>query len=175
MAVHKGKQGTRGQKQILEENKETLKFYLYLTVGSAVLNAVVNMFVFANSFTTLYVILLLASTLTCFSGHQFMTFMAKAQFDPDGKLTDAGADLNVESGLAEHVKDLIILTSSCQVLSLISNYFWLLWLLAPGRAMHLLWANIIGPWIFQPAPTEEINEKKQRKMERKAKMAGMRR
>ena len=28
-----------------------------------------------------------------------------------------------------HVKDLIILTSGVQVLSLISNYFWLLWFL----------------------------------------------
>lgn len=31
--------------------------------------------------------------------------------------------------LSRHVKDLIILTSGVQILSLISNYFWLLWLL----------------------------------------------
>jgi hypothetical protein len=30
---------------------------------------------------------------------------------------------------SRHLKDLIILTSACQLLSLISNYLWLLWLL----------------------------------------------
>ena len=29
----KGKQATKGQKQILEENKQTLNFYLYIILG----------------------------------------------------------------------------------------------------------------------------------------------
>lgn len=43
-----------------------------------------------------------------------------------------------ETSNFRHVKDLIILTSGVQVLSLISNYFWFLWLLvsAPKRGLH---------------------------------------
>ena len=33
MQPTKGKQGTKGQKQILEENKSTLQFYLYVISG----------------------------------------------------------------------------------------------------------------------------------------------
>lgn len=67
------------------------------------------------------------------------------------------------------MKDIIILTAGCQVLaSVISNYFWYLWLFAPIRAMWILWKNILAPYFFQEAPPEqEISEKKQKKMERR--------
>ena len=98
-----------------------------------------------------------------------MKYMAKATYSETGALIDAGIDLNMKEGFAEHLKDLIILTSGTQILSLASNYFWLLWLLAPGRAVLLLWKNIISPYVFAPAPVvdEEREEKKQRKLERK--------
>ena len=38
---------------------------------------------------------------------------------------------------------------------------------APGRAGYLLWVNILSPWIFAEAP--EVDDKKQKKMERKMK------
>lgn len=70
-----------------------------------------------------------------------------------------------------HVKDIIILTAGCQVLSsLISNYFWYLWLLAPARGGWILWKNILQPYFLQPNTGEpEVNEKKQKKLERKMK------
>jgi hypothetical protein len=37
-----------------------------------------------------------------------------------------------------HVKDVLILTCSCQVLSLVSRYFWLLWLLVRRDTSRLL-------------------------------------
>lgn len=40
-----------------------------------------------------------------------------------------------------HVKDLIILTSGVQVMSLMSNYFWLLWLLV-GALTNLLYYSL---------------------------------
>lgn len=70
-------------------------------------------------------------------------------------------------GMAEHVKDLIILTSGVQILSLISNYLWLLLTFAPLRAFWMAWVNIISPWIFAPAPEEQEDPKKQKKLERK--------
>ena len=38
---------------------------------------------------------------------------------------------------------------------------------APGRALYMLWVNILAPWIFAEAP--EVDEKKTKKMERKMK------
>ena len=35
----------------------------------------------------------------------------------------------------------------------------------PGRAFYMLWVNILGPWFFAEAP--EVDEKKQKKMDRK--------
>jgi hypothetical protein len=62
----------------------------------------------------------------------------------------------MEGGLADHVKDLIILTAGSQALSLVSTWLWLLLLLAPLRALYKLWTGVIGPWIF--APGEEPDE-----------------
>lgn len=68
-----------------------------------------------------------------------------------------------------NVKDLIILTSGTMLLSMISNYFWFLLLLAPIRALYMLWGSVIKPWLAQKNEAEEpeINEKKQRKLERR--------
>lgn len=68
-----------------------------------------------------------------------------------------------------HVKDIIILTAGCQLLSsVISTYFWWLWLLAPFRGFWILWKNVLAPYIFEPAPAStEVSEKKQKKLERR--------
>ncbi|XP_055755093.1 transmembrane protein 208-like isoform X2 [Salvelinus fontinalis] len=99
-----------------------------------------------------------------------MTAMAKAVFGEDGSLLDGGIDLNMEQGMAEHLKDVILLTAILQVLSTISSYSWYLWLLAPARAMFLLWVNFLGPWFSAKTPgaaPEEVNEKRQRRQERR--------
>lgn len=40
---------------------------------------------------------------------------------------------------------------------------------APARALHLLWVNFLGPWFMAESPSapEEVNEKKQRRQERR--------
>ena len=43
-------------------------------------------------------------------------------------MASKGIDLNTDSGMAEHAKDILLLTAIVQVLSIISNYFLLLWL-----------------------------------------------
>lgn len=53
-----------------------------------------------------------------FGAYKFMSGMASK-----------GIDLNVQSGLAEHSKDVILLTTIVQVLTLASGYFLLLWLM----------------------------------------------
>lgn len=162
----KGKPATKGQKQILEENKSTLKFYAMIAAATTLIHCLVSYICFWDAFGTKNTVLGIFSVAVFIGCYQFMAYMARATFSETGQLTDGGIDLNMETGIAEHVKDLIILTSACQVLSLVSNYFWLLWLLAPGRGFYLLWVNILGPWFFQPAP--EVDEKKQKKMDRRA-------
>ncbi|XP_065368456.1 transmembrane protein 208 [Calliphora vicina] len=163
----KGKQGTKGAKQIVEENKGTLSFYRNMALGSAVASLLVNFIFFEIGKVT--VIMSLLALLTLGAAYQFMAFMSKPKFTETGALVDSGNDLNMEGGIAENVKDLIILTSGTMLLVLISNYFWFLLLLAPIRALWMLWGSIIKPWLDQKNSQEEpeVNEKKQRKMERK--------
>ncbi|XP_011309807.1 transmembrane protein 208 isoform X2 [Fopius arisanus] len=121
------KVATRGAKQILEENVSTLNFYRNMVfIASGVY--LVIMIVFFE-FTPLTISLTLLSAVTYVTSYQFMMYMARAKYSESGQLIDSGVDLNMEGGIAEHIKDLIILTSGCQVLSLTSNYFWCLWTL----------------------------------------------
>ncbi|GFT62917.1 transmembrane protein 208 [Nephila pilipes] len=167
MAPQKGKQGTKGQKQIVEENKQTLQFYIIMAISAEVIYNGLMLIFFWESYSAFYMFLVFASFLVYGGCLQFMWSMAKATYSETGQLLDGGIDLNMEAGFAENLKDLIILTACIQVLSVISNYFWFLWLLAPARAFYMLWVNILAPWLFSPAP--EIDEKKQKKLERKAK------
>ncbi|KAI4831122.1 transmembrane protein 208 isoform X1 [Gymnodraco acuticeps] len=165
----KGKVGTKGKKQIYEENEATLKFYTRVILGANAIYAVVNLLVFysSSSFSTW---LMLGFALSVYMGsYRSMTSMAKAAFAEDGTLLDGGIDLNMEQGMAEHLKDVILLTAIVQVLSTLSSYFWYLWMLAPFRALHLLWTNFLGPWFMADSPSapEEVNEKKQRRQERR--------
>merc|ERR1719208_297552 len=109
------------------------------------------------------------SSLLYISCFQMMRYMGQSTVGDTGS-TSPGMDLNMEGGLAEHLKDMIILTAGSQALSLLSTWFWLLLLLAPLRGFLMLWTNVIAPWIFQPAPEEdEISDKKQKKLDRKMK------
>uniref|UniRef100_A0A1A8P0T3 Transmembrane protein 208 n=1 Tax=Nothobranchius rachovii TaxID=451742 RepID=A0A1A8P0T3_9TELE len=165
----KVKVGTKGKKQIFEENEATLKFYTRVILGANAIYAAVNLLIFYGS-STLWTWLMLLFALAIYIGsYRSMTAMAKPAFAEDGSLLDGGIDLNMEQGMAEHLKDMILLTAIVQVLSSISSYFWYLWLLAPARALHLLWVNFLGPWFMAESPSapEEVNEKKQRRQERR--------
>ncbi|KAH9494622.1 hypothetical protein Btru_019732 [Bulinus truncatus] len=164
----KGKQGTKGQKQIAEENQSTLKFYVYIITAVNVVYYSVWYFLYWDLFTARPIVLSLLTAAIYFGSYKFMSSMAKATYQ-NGQLVDAGTDLNMESGMAEHSKDLILLTSIVQTLSLLSGYFWLFLLLVPARIFHILWVNFLGPWFFAPAEEQVVDDKKQKKMERKMK------
>lgn len=161
----KGKQGTKGQKQIVEENSSTLRFYVYIILAVDAVYLALTYLLFWDSFTTLYIALFLIVNAVYFGSYHFLSNMARPTYSDSGTLLDGGIDLNMYEGMAEHMKDLILLSATTQVLGLLSNYFWLLLLLAPGRAFYMLWVNILGPWFFAPAPEED--EKKTKKTERK--------
>lgn len=46
MAAQKGKQGTKGAKQIVQENKETLKFYKIMATASAAVYILITLVFF---------------------------------------------------------------------------------------------------------------------------------
>lgn len=164
-AKPKGKVGTKGQKQIAEENKSTIQFYAMIMAVATGLYFSIRILWWLESCTWWTWLVVVFTTVLYVAAYQVLSLMGKAKYTDTGSLIDAGMDLNAESGTAEHVKDIIILTSILQILSLISEYFWLLWLLIPGRAFYLLWTNILSPWIFAEPP--EVDQKKQRKMERR--------
>nr|XP_055065944.1 transmembrane protein 208-like [Misgurnus anguillicaudatus] len=167
----KGKVGTKGKKQIHDENQNTLKFYFRIILGANAIYVAINFLLFYNSSTFWTLFSILFAMAVYVGSYKSMSAMAKATFADDGSLLDGGIDLNMEQGMAEHLKDVILLTAIVQVLGTLSSYFWYFWLLAPARAFHLLWVNFLGPWFSadsQAAPEEnEKNDKKQRRQERR--------
>nr|XP_039255293.1 transmembrane protein 208-like [Styela clava] len=150
----KGKQGTKGQKQIKQENESTLQFYSYIAGGSYI---PVVLFKFLwNSEGMGYTdwALLIFSTIVLAACIKVMQSMAKSNLD-----------LSMYQGMGEHLKDILIVTAVCQMLGSFSNYFWLLWLIIPIVAFYKLWVSVLSPWFFQEA--EEPTEKQKKKLERK--------
>lgn len=171
----KGKTGTRGNAQIAKENVETINFYRNMIIGSNGIYFLV-MTMLGAQYRWVPEITMFAISFILYTGSfQFLFRLGTPKTtEPDGKgqLLDPGLDLNIEGGMAEHVKDLIILTTAAQLTSLISNYLWCLLLFAPARAFWMLWKNVISPWLFAPAPEEtELDEKKQKKLDRKMRRA----
>ncbi|XP_065316958.1 transmembrane protein 208-like [Gordionus sp. m RMFG-2023] len=154
--VKKGKEGTKGQKLIIQENKSTLNFYLIIIAIASLIHVASQLLFGLHSNKILSLISLLLNG-ACY-------WLLKTQAGE----TFGNVDLNTNSGLSENVKDAIILTSITQILALISRWFWLLLLLIPIRAFYLLWTYILQPWFFaQPVNDSEANEKKQKKLDRK--------
>jgi len=172
----RGKEGTRGAKQIAKENLETIAFYRNMIMGANAIYFLGMTLMGANYFTT-EVVMFVVCAVIYVGSYQFMARLGAPNYatpdNPNSTLLDPGLDLNMAGGMSEHAKDAVILTSGTQVLALFSNYMYLLLLLAPLQAFYMLWTNIIAPWIFAPAPEEdEVDLKKQKKMERKMKRGG---
>lgn len=165
-AKKKGKEGTRGAGQIMKENAATLVFYRNMIMGVNALYFATNTMM-GHSYFTFDIVMFVISALLYIASFQMMRSMGQPSDD-----TTPGLDLNMSGGMAEHLKDLIILTAGAQAFSILSTWFWLILLLAPLRAFLMLWTNVIAPWIFQPGPEEDdVSDKKRMKMDRKMKRA----
>jgi len=168
-AKKKEKAKTRGSAQIVRENHETLVFYRNMILGANGL-FFVTMTTLGRSYHTFDIIMFVISAISYIGCFQFMRFMANTSTASDGTILSPGTDLNMEGGLADNVKDMIILTAAAQAFSLLSSWLWLLLLLAPLRALFMLWTSVIAPWIFAPAEEgDEISDKKRKKQERQMK------
>jgi len=168
MTKKKGKEGTRGAKQIARENLDTIAFYRKMAVASTLVY-LAGMVALGATFTYTELAMVAVCVIVFSASQYFMSFGTPRYSGPDSKeLIDPGLDLNMEGGLAEHAKDAFILTSATLFLALISDYFFLLLLLAPLQAFWILWKNVIAPWIFAEAPEpDEADLKRQSKKERR--------
>lgn len=165
-AVKQGKQATKGQRQIYEDNQSTLKFYTQVGLCSTIFNLSITFLLSKISiFWTIFSVLIYVGSIYA------MKYMARPIFSGGTSaknIVDGGIDLNMKAGFGDYLKDLILATAICQVLSSFSNLFWILWLFIPSYFSYLIWINFIWPWIHQSAEEEpkEVSEKKKRKMAR---------
>ncbi|TNN13849.1 Transmembrane protein [Schistosoma japonicum] len=171
------KEGTKSEKLIHEENVRTLRFYRYLFLSAYAIYFLVTLIFFWSTYTKRYITLSLGCFGVCLAAYKFMSYMATPSYAINERgtrqLVDAGLDLNIGSGgLGEQAKDAIIMCSLVTILSLIHQYFWFLLLIIPMRLFYVLWVNILSPWIFDPNQEVQVNEKKQKKMERKMRRVG---
>ena len=162
----KGKQGTKGQKQIYEENKETLQFYFYMISGVNLVYSLILWYLKGTELPSLDIYTFVLSSILYAAAYFLMKRMAKASFNAAGAVIDGGIDLNMESGMGEYCKDVIIFTGIIQLLSLFSVYFWFGLLIIPLLVAIKVWNNIIAPWIFAPAPEDSEPTKKNKKKQK---------
>ena len=165
----KGKQATRGLKQILEENTETIKFYFNLLAISNGVFLAIRYLLFWESFTTKYIVLFGFTSILSWLAFYFMKSMTTPEFNENGTIIGPGSDLNMQGHISEYLKDVIIFSAIVQSLSLISDYFWLLLIVAPCYVFYLLWKNFLGPWFFAPAPEENNEQQQEKKVKEKRK------
>nr|AAF29134.1 HSPC171 [Homo sapiens] len=117
----KGKVGTRGKKQIFEENRETLKFYLRIILGANAIYCLVTL-VFFYSSASFWAWLALGFSLAVYgASYHSMSSMARAAFSEDGALMDGWhgpqhgqAWQSDVPHAAQHLKDVILLTAIVQ-------------------------------------------------------------
>ncbi|KAH9363431.1 hypothetical protein HPB48_006033 [Haemaphysalis longicornis] len=167
MPPKKGKQGPKGHKKIVRDNKKTIRFCSTVAVAALSIHLLEHLLLWRHLITTSYVLLYLFTLLVYVGCIQTMRYMARASYSDDGKLLDAGINLNT-AGVGKHSQDLIILTACAQTLSLVTTYAWCIyWLLALGRSFYLFWVNVLGPRFFQPRPAE-FDEKELKTSEREA-------
>ncbi|CAB4055590.1 unnamed protein product [Lepeophtheirus salmonis] len=100
-AKKKGKEGTRGAKQIVKENAETIQFYRNIILGS---NGIyfLAMTLLGASYGYTEILMFLCSAILYSVGYQFFSYFGFPSYDDSGVLLDTGLDLNITSGVSEH-------------------------------------------------------------------------
>jgi len=146
----------------LEENKSTIFYYRAMT-SVAIGVYTFSLWLLFNTYSTTDKVLLWLSAAVLLACNWFLAWMARPSPEEPAL---AGCDLNMEGGLAEHVKDVVILVSASLLLSCISSFFWLLLLLGPARALQLLWSGVLAPYFFSAGP--EVSAEEQEVLDKRA-------
>ncbi|CAP31484.2 Protein CBG12511 [Caenorhabditis briggsae] len=174
------KQATKGQKEIYEENQKTVTTY---SVASTVSMAVYYsscmflsqcsssdyIFFALSALIQIAAILFMKSLASKYISKFFFIhkYVTEARLDEKGHVLDAGADLNDPEAFGEYCKDAIILTVITQVVSLYSTYGFLLLLAFPAAATYKFVMGFLFPWLTAGSDSEDVDDKKQKKMDRR--------
>lgn len=95
----KGKVGTKGAKQIVEENIATLKFYRNMSLGAC---SIFLLFVLLlKTFSGTIINMTTITFAIHIAAYHFMRMMSRPQLTENGSILDSGTDLNLEGGVAE--------------------------------------------------------------------------
>lgn len=164
----KGKQGTRGEKQVIEENRQTIDFYFNVLWISNLTYFILRYLLFWETFTAKFIFFYVFTGSLASGAYYFISYMGRPIVE-EGVIVGAGSDLNLPGHISEYAKDIILFSCIVYVLTLVSDYFWLTLLVAPLYAFYKLWVNFLGPWFFAPAPEDsnDANDQKKPKEKRK--------
>ncbi|CAG4955416.1 unnamed protein product [Colias eurytheme] len=168
MAPPQRKAPTKGAKQILVENETTIRFYRNMAGAAGLFYNCIMFGIYHDHLASWLIFMNVLVMLIYFACYQMMHYISRPTYTEQGQLIDPGLDLNMEGGMGEHIKDVVILTSVAHIMAVVSNFFWFMLLLIPIRAFWLLWKHVLGPWFFQEGPEDtEQDDKKRKKMERR--------
>ena len=163
----KGKQGTRGEKQILVENESTIKFYFNVFAISNGAYLLLRYLLFWQSFTTKFIFLYALTLVISAAAFYFINYIGRPMRDETGAVIGAGSDLNMPGHISEYAKDVILFAAIVHILTLVSDYFWLVLITVPVYVFYLLWKNFLGPWFFAPAPEQDPHQDQKKPKEKR--------
>eukprot|EP00270_Netrium_digitus_P016320 TRINITY_DN5837_c0_g1_i1.p1 TRINITY_DN5837_c0_g1~~TRINITY_DN5837_c0_g1_i1.p1 ORF type:complete len:174 (+),score=50.90 TRINITY_DN5837_c0_g1_i1:110-631(+) len=156
----------QGAKRRKEENQRHLLLLQYIIVGVNVFYIVVRLSFMYSSFSWRHWLGLILTTSAYKLCYDQIANMAKPTVDERGELLDGGFDLNL-GGLCAYLHDIIYITAFVQITSILSDWFWLVYLVIPGFALWKLWELVLQPYFFQHSQ-EEVEDEKSRKKREKA-------
>lgn len=157
----------QGAKKRKEENEKHLKMLQKVIGGANVIFILFRlMFRFSSSSWRHWSSLVFTSAIYSTLYDQIRR-MAIPSYDESGDLLDGGYDLSM-GGLCGYLHDIIYVTAFVQSTSIISDYFWWLYLSIPGFALYKLWVLILYPYFFKAAPPEQEEDEKTRRKREKA-------
>uniref|UniRef100_A0AC35TIJ1 Transmembrane protein 208 n=1 Tax=Rhabditophanes sp. KR3021 TaxID=114890 RepID=A0AC35TIJ1_9BILA len=144
-SVQKGKKQTKGQKQIYDENKETIRFFTIMSYATSFLYVVISYLLTPAAFWEWFGFGLSFVIQNAAIG--IMCVFAKAKKNEKGVVVDAGADLNDPQALGEYFKDFIILSCILQVGACISGYFFWGFVVLPGFVIYKGVTSFLLPYL----------------------------
>ena len=102
-AKKKGKEATRGSTLIAKENVSTLVYYRNMIFAA---NGIYFLFMtlMGRNYFTFDIAMFVLSAVVYITSFQFMRSMGNPTLGDNGQILEPGVDLNMEGGLAEHIK-----------------------------------------------------------------------
>ncbi|GLT49605.1 hypothetical protein SLA2020_231520 [Shorea laevis] len=161
--------GNQGAKKRKEQNARHMTNLRRLIIGCNVIYVVVRLLIFHSTFTWKHWVGLILTSAAYVIPYLQLAQMAKPTYADDGDLLDGGFDMST-GGICGYLHDIIYITSFVQLMSIISEKFWYIYLVIPAFGAYQCFGFIRG---FLPQGSEgevedEKTRKKREKMEKKA-------